>query len=135
MAERGLITEEERRNFSAGNGGKTNPELLEWLMGYERLFTGLIPTPTQTDYRGGVKGRYWKPQRERERETGLRWIAAYPGMQPPWENWLPEPELDRMVDGLPNRVDRLKCLGNAVVPQQAYPFFAAIIKTMEDDNG
>ena len=68
MAERGLITEEERRNFAAGNGGKTNPELLEWLMGYEAQFTKLIPTPTQTDYRGGIKGRYWKPQRERERD-------------------------------------------------------------------
>ena len=68
MAERGLITEEERRQFSQGNGGKINPALLEWLMGYEQLFTKLIPTPTQTDYRGGVKGRYWTPQRERERE-------------------------------------------------------------------
>ena len=47
-------------------------------------------------------------------------------MQSPWENWLPEPELDRVVDGLPNRVDRIKCLGNAVVPQQFYPFFAAM---------
>jgi DNA (cytosine-5)-methyltransferase 1 len=28
--------------------------------------------------------------------------------------------------GISDRVDRIKCLGNAVVPQQFYPFFAAI---------
>ena len=54
-------------------GGKTNPALLEWLMGYEQQFTKLIPTPTASDYRGGCLSRYWKPrsqvvQVERERE-------------------------------------------------------------------
>ena len=34
--------------------------------------------------------------------------------------WLPEPSVGRVVDGLPNRMDRLKGLGNAIVPQVAY---------------
>jgi len=33
--------------------------------------------------------------------------------------WKIEPGVGRVVNGLPNRVDRIKCLGNAVVPQVA----------------
>lgn len=40
--------------------------------------------------------------------------------------WETEPDVDRVVDRIPNRMDRIKCLGNAVVPQQFYPFFAAV---------
>ena len=40
--------------------------------------------------------------------------------------WATEPDVGRMASGIPNRVDRLKCLGNAVVPQQAYPIFRAL---------
>ena len=31
--------------------------------------------------------------------------------------WTTEPNVGRVADGIPHRVDRLKCLGNAVVPQ------------------
>jgi len=34
-------------------------------------------------------------------------------------NWTVEPDVGRVAYGVPNRVDRLKCLGNAVVPQVA----------------
>ena len=33
------------------------------------------------------------------------------------ENWETEPAMGRVVDGVPDRSHRLKCLGNAVVPQ------------------
>ena len=45
--------------------------------------------------------------------------------------WELEPRMDRVVNGLPHRVDRLRALGNAVVPQQAYPVFKAIIEADE----
>ena len=40
--------------------------------------------------------------------------------------WQTEPGVGRVVDGLPGRVDRLKGLGNAIVPQVAYEIFSAI---------
>lgn len=45
--------------------------------------------------------------------------------------WAAEPRVGRVANGVPNRVDRIKCLGNAVVPQQFYQIFRAI---MEADN-
>lgn len=40
--------------------------------------------------------------------------------------WSAEPDVGRVAYGIPTRVDRLRALGNAVVPAQAYPIFKAI---------
>ena len=48
------------------------------------------------------------------------------------EQWAVEPDVGRVANGIPSRVDRLKCLGNAVVPQQAYPIFKAIMEVEHD---
>ena len=41
--------------------------------------------------------------------------------------WKIEPDVGRVVDGIPHRVDRLKALGNAVVPQQAKKAFETLM--------
>ena len=56
--EKGKITQEEYRAFVSGNGGRTNPELLEWLMGYQKAFTQMLPTPRASDYKGSPLNRY-----------------------------------------------------------------------------
>ena len=57
----GKITEEERRQLSQGNGGKTNPDFLEWMMGYEEQFTScLLPTPTARDWKGAPAYRFFQ---------------------------------------------------------------------------
>lgn len=40
--------------------------------------------------------------------------------------WDVEPNVGRVVNGVPSRVDRLRCLGNAIVPKVAYEIFRAI---------
>ena len=48
--------------------------------------------------------------------------------------WAAEPDVGRVAHGIPNRVDRLKCLGNAVVPQQAYPIFKALAEELQREK-
>ena len=49
--------------------------------------------------------------------------------------WSTEPGVGRVVDGVPCWVDRIKSLGNAVVPQQFYPFFKYIHDIEEELHG
>jgi DNA (cytosine-5)-methyltransferase 1 len=46
---------------------------------------------------------------------------------PPLQSWWSvEPSMDRVANGIPGRVDRLKALGNSIVPQVAYEIFRNI---------
>lgn len=47
--------------------------------------------------------------------------------------WEPEPAICRVVNGLPNRVDRLKGLGNAIVPQVAAALIGMMARTPNAD--
>jgi hypothetical protein len=80
---------EEVRKMGAGNGGWLNPDWVEALMGYPQGWTDIEREDVTTD-------------------------ANYPGawIDGSWEEGIP-----RVLPDIKNRVSRLKCLGNAVVPQ------------------
>lgn len=58
------------------------------------------------------------PQRGYQLFTGCSGI--------PWAAWETEPSVDRVVNGLPRRVDRIKAVGNSIVPQIAEELGRAI---------
>ena len=49
--------------------------------------------------------------------------------------WPPEPRLGRVVDGCANRVDRIRLLGNGVVPQTAAKAWMVLSEELESKNG
>lgn len=54
--------------------------------------------------------------------------AGVDGMLNIWDS---ESNEQPVAAGVPNRKQRIKCLGNAVVPQQAYPVFRALREELE----
>ena len=65
----------------------------------------------------GLEGRHSGIMSEcaGQQSTGARSTSA----SQPDGYWLTEPDLGRVADGVPHRVDRLRGLGNAIVPQCA----------------
>jgi len=63
-----------------------------------------------------------RPQRELPKSSGqvqATWRSGSSMLSPAWGGYLSVPVLRRGDDGLRNRVDRLKQLGNSIVPQVA----------------
>ena len=48
--------------------------------------------------------------------------------------WESEPNMGRVAHGIPKRVDRLKSLGNSLIPQIPYYIGSVILKTMADSD-
>jgi len=63
---------------------------------------------------------------ERQREKPIRKKEEQPNTSNGrW--WEVEPGMDRVVDGIQNRMHRIKCLGNGVVPQQVRTAFLNLL--------
>jgi len=81
----------------------------------------------------GIQGQ--RPSRiEKPQTHGFSSIPMRQGERSEQAQWLPEPNVDRVVDGLPNRVGRIRGLGNAIVPQVAAGIIRCINKVMEDNQ-
>ena len=78
-------------------GGSLAPDWVEWLMGVPIGWTSMEPL-AQADYD--------------------QWLQAQ--LAGTW--WLEERGLPRVSTGIPDRVNRLKCLGNGIVPASLAKF-------------
>ena len=66
--------------------------------------------------------------REGSQEETPCWSSQPYTLDPDWRGYLSQPTIRRGDDGFSNRVDRLKCLGNSIVPQVAAVPLARIKK-------
>lgn len=118
------------RTFVVGNpsGGR--------LRGVDRWGTGQKPSDGCSDVadttsqrpQGWVSGRQ---DTEWQGEHGQSGRSSPTHRQPEQDWWATEPMVGRVAHGIPKRVDRLKGLGNAIVPQIAQQIGLSI-KAVED---
>jgi DNA (cytosine-5)-methyltransferase 1 len=74
--------------------------------------------------------RLWSSWEQESDSHGQSVISVCQSERSPQTIWKVEPRVDRVVDGLPKRVDRIKGLGNAIVPHNAMIIANAIERSL-----
>lgn len=93
---------------------------------------------TGRDFRAGAKEHESGKRRPSESLLGGMADGLSAGMDRDFlidHYWDIEPDIPRIASVVEHRADRLKCLGNAVVPQQFYPIFKAIAISEAEQEG
>ena len=134
------ILHDDRTGYGAGAvlGQRGESSELSGCQNVAHAEIGAIGAGLRQDETGGIgRGRSGDggsedvPDANRPGRREQRGTVAGTTEQPTPEQpcrWLPEPDVGRVAHGVPARVDRLRALGNAIVPQVAYEILMAILR-------
>ena len=117
--------DDEKKEPSIFNGKNAEPGRV-----YREISDAVVKRRDQSDEiqrrefeKGGAEENAGRVQ-----TCGMQFKRVCGGIPGKREWWETEPDVGRVAARVPHRVDRLRCLGNAVVPQQIYPIFEEIAK-------
>jgi len=102
------------RNLESADGEEDRPEIKKQKGSRQSGDSSKNVADTNSAY--GTGGRI--PSRV-HKENSIAYSSGNGVRAEAPQQWLPEPRLGRVVDGCADRVDRLRLLGNGVVPQTA----------------
>lgn len=116
---------EQKENGQPLHNGNGNGKTKEQSRGKQQRRTGepgdiFSDTTSQRQQRQGERSKRSSNKEEGKRQTNNAFANGINNQ------WTVEPELGRVANGIPDRLDRLKGLGNAIVPQVAYEIFRSI---------
>jgi DNA (cytosine-5)-methyltransferase 1 len=97
-----------------GYGHNTQSDIQQWLQEQAR---GSSSQVAHNECKWN--GEHWQPANIREKCAGRVFEPRGETPDEQRQGWPLEPSVGRVANGVSSRVDRLRCLGNAVVPQVA----------------
>lgn len=115
--------------FQSGKSGETLDKAPKREFGGTGWLYGGIPDAN--GYGVGQFGEQKEIEKVRRREDNKRRRAKENAIGRWWQT---EPDVGRVVTRCPHRVDRLRGLGNMVVPAQIYPLFEVIAEIERGDE-
>ena len=107
-----------------------------------RQHTSMEGKPREKDFtEGSLQEEHGAEMADSDSQRGRSGETDWENAEDAWESsrcpiagwWDIEPNVGRVAHGVPKRVDRLKCLGNSVVPQIPYVLGLTIKKILENE--
>lgn len=105
----------------AGSAGAPHLRPRVFLVAYSEGKSGLQAHSSQVPQRSGSRARGAARGMAGDSSPGAYWAIN-------------QPPVPGMASGFPDRVDRARALGNAVVPAQVYPILSAIAQTLRGEQ-
>ena len=119
--EEGGNEEQERKENSTARKSSGTSEV--WLSDNRHERSEDVADSDSERLQGGEEARDFRGEGEEAEQFSTRYIEFFEQ-----NYWRIEPRVGRVANGVPNRVDRLKSLGNAIVPQIIYHIGLAILE-------